>query len=125
MRRGKGRFAVGERLLVELLAWTKAAVLDADIALRQTRKTDQLAREIGDLHRFAHVEDENLAAAAHHRRLHHELRRFRNRHEITLHVRVRDGQWTAARDLLAKARDDAARGAEHVTEAHDDELGGP
>src|SRR3954465_2306538 len=108
MRRWQRRFAVGERLLVELLAGTKAAAFDPDGVLRESRQADQLAREIVDLHRLTHVEDENLAAASHHRSLHDELRGFWNRHEIALHFRIRDGHRTAARDLLAKSRDDAA-----------------
>ena len=48
--------------------------------------------------------------------------RFRERHEEPRDVGMRDGDRTAARDLLLKTRDDAARAAEHIAEAHQDEL---
>ena len=47
----------------------------------EAREPDQVAREIDDAHRLAHVEHEDLAALAHRTGLQHELRRLGNRHE--------------------------------------------
>ncbi len=79
--------------------------------------------QIGDQHGLTHVEDIDLAALAHLPGLQHELRRLRDRHEIALDLRVRDGDRAAARNLLAKARHHAPGRAQHVAEADDDQLG--
>ena len=83
---------------------------------------DHLLREVEDLHRLAHVEHVDLAAAAHRARLHDERRRLRDRHEEARHLGVRDRHRAAALDLAAEDRDHRARRAEHVAEAHRDEA---
>ena len=73
-------------------------------------------------HRLAHVEHEDLAAAADRARLDDQRDRLRDRHEEAGHLRVRDRHRAAALDLAAEDRDHAARRAEHVAEAHGDEA---
>jgi hypothetical protein len=74
-------------------------------------KRDQVARQIDDLHRLSHVEDEDLplapisppaARAA----------RFGNRHEVARHFGMRHRHRAARGDLLAEAIDDAAGAAQ-------------
>src|SRR5208337_2602636 len=78
-------------------------------------------RQGEDLHWFSHVEDEDLSAAADGAGLHDELARFRNRHEIALHLRVSDGDGAAGFDLLEEDRHHAAAAAQDVAETHGDE----
>ena len=57
------RFGGVEQLLVQLLAGAQPDIADRDVALgREPGEADHLARQIDDLDRLAHVEDENLAA---------------------------------------------------------------
>ncbi len=51
--------------LVHLLAVAGADELDLDLVLGAARELDHLPGEVEDLHRLAHVEDVDLAAAAH------------------------------------------------------------
>ena len=55
-------------------------------------------------------------------RLQHEVHRLGDRHEEAGHVRMRDRDRAAARDLLPEERHDAAAAAEHVAEAHREEA---
>ncbi len=113
------RLAVRPQLLVELLAGPRADELDANVALGLlARQLDHVAREIDDAHRLAHVEHEDLAAAADRARLDDQRHGLGNRHEVAGHLGMRDGQRAAALDLTAEDRDDAPRRAEHVAEAH-------
>ena len=124
MRRGQGLLGVGKRLLVELLARAQTGELDADLVVGETREANQVASEVHDQHRFAHVEHEQLAALAHEPGLQHQLARFGNRHEVAPDLGVGDGHGAAAGDLFAKLRHHAAGTAEHVAEAHDHEARG-
>lgn len=52
----------------------------------------------------------------------HQFAGFRDEHEEADDFRVRDGEWSASRQLLAEERNDRAVGAEHVSEAGGDKL---
>ena len=115
---------VHEELLVELLAWAETYVLDLDVDIRsQSGESDQVPGHVVDLHRLAHVEDEDLAALRVVRRLEHQGDGLRDGHEVADDTLVGDGHRTAFCDLLLEERDDGAVGAEDVTEADRDEVG--
>ena len=64
--RAAGRFDQAVRLpqlLGQLLARAQAGVDHRHVRRREPGQPDQVARQIDDAHRFAHVEDEQLAAA--------------------------------------------------------------
>ena len=115
---------VHQELLVELLARAETHVLDLDVYIRgQSGESDQVPGHVVDLHRLAHVEDEDLAALRVVRRLEHQGDGLRDGHEVADDPLVGDGHRTALRDLLLEERDDRAVGAEDVTEADRDEVG--
>ena len=78
--------------------------------------------QVEDAHRFAHVQHEDFPALAQGAGLQHELAGLGNRHEIAPHLRMRDGDRPAGGDLLLENRHHAAIGAQHVAEAHRDEM---
>src|SRR5690606_38228608 len=93
----------GGKLLEELLARPNAREDDVDVLVRpQTGETDEVDGEVEDLHGFAHVEDEDLAALAHASRLQDELAGLGDGHEIAAHLRVRDRDRPALLQLLAE-----------------------
>ncbi len=115
---------VHEELLVELLARAETYVLDLDVDIRgQSGESDEVPGHVVDLHRLAHIEDEDLAALRVMRRLEHQRDSLRNGHEVADDALVGDGHRTALCDLLLEERDDGAVGAEDVTEADRDEVG--
>src|SRR5690606_16820172 len=85
-------------------------------------QADQVARQIDDLHRLTHVEHEDAAALSHHAGLQHQLRRFRNGHEVTADLRMGDGDGAAGGNLFAEFGDDTAGAAKQVAETHGDEA---
>ena len=88
----------------------------------ESAEFDEIVRKIDDSNRLAHVENENLSPLAHGARLHNELTRFRNRHEITHHVRMRHRHGSASFDLILKNRNHGTRGAQDISKAHSHEL---
>ena len=115
---------VHEELLVELLAWAETHVLDLDVDIRgQSGESDEVPGHVVDLHRLAHVEDEDLAALRVVRRLEHQGDGLRDGHEVADDPLVGDGHRTAFCDLLLEKRDDGAVRAEDVTETDRDEVG--
>src|SRR5258707_935365 len=76
VRRRQRRLVVDQQFLKQLFAWPQPRVNDTDVLLGESRQADHLARELGDLHWLAHVEHEDLAAAAELRGLQHQLRRL-------------------------------------------------
>ncbi|MNZ53187.1 hypothetical protein D3C78_710580 [compost metagenome] len=118
-----------QQLLVELLARAQAAELDGDVAVRlvlrahaEAGEMHHLLRQLGDLHRLAHVQHEHVAACAHRAGLDHQLRRFRDGHEVAGDFRVGHGDRPAALDLLAEQRNHRAGRAQHVAETHHGEA---
>ena len=77
----------------------------------------QPARDVGDPHRLAHVEDEHLAAAADDGGLQDELHRLVGGHEVAGHLRMRHRQRAARGDLRGQRGEDRPAAAEDVAEA--------
>ena len=119
-RRLRGLLLV-EDLLVELLAVAEAGVFDLDAA--GAAQLDHALRQVGDPHRLAHVEDEDLAAPATGAGLKHKLAGLRDEHEEPYDVRVGHRHRAAGLDLPLEERNHGAVRAEDVAEACRDELG--
>ena len=110
---------------MHLFAGPEAGEDDLHVGARAlAHKSDELVGKIDDLDRFAHVEDEDLAALAYGRGFQYELGRFGDKHKVARHVRVRDGDGTALYDLLPEEGKDAAGGTKDVAEPDGDESGG-
>src|SRR5579862_1573630 len=115
MHGGHRVFERGAQLFVKLLARAHTGELDLDVFMRlQTRQQNQVSGEVHDFDRLTHVQDTDLAAVSDDRSLQHELGGFGYGHEEAAHLRVRDGDRTAARDLFLKYGDDATVRAKHV-----------
>ena len=111
-----------EQLLEELLPRTDACVRYLDVIPRlEAGEAYQVFGEVGDFHRFAHVEDEDGAVVLHASCLQNELRGFGDGHEVARHVGVGDGDGAAPADLLFEGGDDASPAAEDIAEADGDE----
>lgn len=117
------RLRLAQDLLVELLPVPQAGVLDLH-ALRPAQ-LDHATRQVGDAHRLAHVEDEDLAALALRAGLKDQLAGLGNQHKVPYDVGVRHRHRAAGLDLALENRDHGAVGAEDVAEAGGDELGLP
>ena len=123
MRCGADLLAVGPQLLVQLLARADADERDRDVRLGiLAREADHVDRQVEDLHRLAHVEHVDLAAAADRAGLHDERHRLRDGHEVARHLRMGHRDGAALLDLAPEDRDHAARGVEDVAEANGDEA---
>src|SRR5262249_56205138 len=97
---------------------------------------NHLAREVGDAHRTAHLEQIGGPGLARRRRLQDELTRLRDRHEVAGDLGIGDGHGTAAGYLLSEQWHDAAARSAALpatpgheptgsrTEAADDQLSG-
>ncbi|MND93927.1 hypothetical protein D3C80_861300 [compost metagenome] len=70
---------------------------------------DHLLGQFNDFHGLAHVQDKNIPPLPHGTRLNHQLRRFRDGHEVSSDLRMRDRQRTTRLDLLVKQRNDRTR----------------
>ncbi len=118
MARGGHGLVLRPQLLVELLPGPRSHELDFDVRHRLLAgEADHRVREIHDLHRLAHVEHVDLAAAADRAGLDDQLDRLGDRHEVARHLRMGHRDRATARDLLPEDRDQASRRAEHVPEA--------
>ena len=112
-----------EQLFKELFARAQTGELYLDVLIGGVaHHGDEVFRKREYLDRFAHVEDEDLAALGESARLEHQTHRLRYGHEVTDDIGVGDGDGTAVLDLLLKERNDRTVGAEHVAEAHRGEL---
>ena len=130
VRRGQ-RVVANQQLFVELFAGAQTGEGDGDIAAgmlcithRQARQGHHALGQFADADGFAHVEHKHIPALCHGACLQHQLSGFGNGHEVAGDLRVRHGDGAAVRDLLAKQRDHAAAGAQHVAKAHHGKTGG-
>lgn len=119
MLRALIHLAVGEQFLDEFLARAGADELDVNVAAHfQAAEPDEVAGQLHDRHRLAHVQDEDLAALADGGRLQDQLHGLGDGHKVAAHVRVGDGDRAAAGDLFAEDACHTAVAAQHVAEAH-------
>src|SRR3984957_1666305 len=88
------------------------------IAYRHSHQIDHSPRQIPDPHRLAHVEHEYVAALSHRTGLNHELRGFRDGHEIADYLGMRDGDRPAGFYLLIEERHDRPRRGQDIAEPH-------
>src|SRR5438105_14409419 len=108
-----------EHLLVQFFTGSHARELDLDVgADREAGQPDQIGGDVDNPNRLAHVEEKHLTAATEGPSLEDQLDRFRNCHEIALHLRMGDGHWTARADLPQKSWNDASSAAEDISEAN-------
>ena len=115
---------IHELLLVELLAWTQARVLNLDVHIGLVAgELDELACHVVDLHGFAHVEHEDLAALCVARCLQHQAHSFGDGHEEARDARVGHGYGSACGNLAAEQRHHRTVAAQYVAEAHSHVLG--
>ena len=120
---GKHFGFVDQQFLKQFLARAQSGVFDLDILVgRQSGEFDHTTCHVGDLDRFTHIEDEHLVAFAHERSFKHQSAGFRDGHEVTDDVGMRDSERAAFRQLFAETRDDRAVAAQHIAEACGDEA---
>jgi len=122
---GLGEALLGHELLfIELLTRTETDVFDLDIHIRlEAGKADHVAGQSIDLHRAAHVEDEDLAPVGIGAGQHDKAHSLGDSHEIADDVRVGHRDGAALLDLLPEDGDHRAVGAQDVAEADCHELG--
>ncbi len=120
VERGLGVLLGGEHLLIELLAGAQTSVLDLDIL--RTAEEDHALGKVGNLHRLAHVEDEDLTTVAHGASLEDELAGLGDEHEVTDDFRIGDCDGTALFNLTFEEWNDGAVGTEDIAKAGGDEL---
>ena len=116
--------AFGDKFLIKLFTGAQAGVADLDINIRfLARQADHVPGHLVDSDRLAHLEEEDLAVAAHRPGLEDELGRLLDRHEIAGDLGVGDGDRAAELDLALEQRQHRAGRAEDVAEAHRHEPG--
>ena len=122
---GLGEALLGHELLfIELLAGSEAGIDDLDVHIRlQAGKADHVAGQGIDLHRGAHVEDEDLAPVGIGPGQHHEAHRLGDGHEVADDIRVGDRDGAAFLNLPLEDGDHGAVGAQDIAKSHSDELG--
>ena len=103
------RLGVVEERLVELLAGAQPDVLDRHRIRVTPGQPREVARQVDDADRLAHVEDEQVARLAEQRRLEDEPGRLGDGHEVAGHLGVRDRQRHALAELALEERHDAPR----------------
>src|SRR5204862_1310243 len=102
-------------LFIKLVARAQAGKLYLNIAIRlQAGEPDHLAGELGNLHRFAHVQNENLTALSERAALQNQADSFGNGHKKPNHVGMGNCDWAALGDLALEDGNHAARRAEHI-----------
>ena len=98
----------GHKLLfIELFAGAETGVFDPDVHVGlEAGKADQVAGQGVDLHRGAHVEDEDLAPMGIGTGQHHEAHGFGDGHEIADDIRMGDRNRAAFFNLPPENRND-------------------
>ena len=119
---GRARLLAGAgQFLVEFFAGADAGEFDGDVfSGLQSVAADHFPGQRENFDRLAHVEDEDLPAAADGAGLHDELAGLGDGHEIAFHFGMGDGDRAAGFDLLAEDRHDAAAAAQDVAETNGD-----
>ncbi|EJX09499.1 hypothetical protein EVA_02391 [gut metagenome] len=109
-----------EQLFVQLLTVAQAAELDFDVF--SPRQLDHALRQVHNLHRLPHVEDEDFAALAHGSRFEHQTASLGDEHEVADDVGMRHRNRTALLDLFLEDGNHRTVRAQHVAETRGDEL---
>ena len=110
--------------LIQLFSWAQARILNFNILVRfEAGEADQVPGQGVDLHRLAHIQDEDLSALGVGASLHHQAHRLRDGHEIADDVRMGHGHGAALLNLAAEQGDDGAVGTQDVSEADRHKLG--
>ena len=117
-------FALGDQLLVELLAGPQAREDDLDVLLRlEAVESDHVPGQIQDPDRLAHLEDEDLAPLSHRPGLQDQLGRLGDAHEVAGDLRMGHGHRAPLGDLLLEEGDHRSGTADDVPESDGDEAG--
>src|SRR5690606_5610333 len=100
---------------------------NGDIDLRlESAEQDQVARQVDDLHRLAHVQDVDVSIFTQSAGLQHKLNGLRNGHEVAGDVGMGNRNRSTTLDLTLEVGHDAPAAAQHIAEADGDEaLVGP
>src|SRR6185503_18729757 len=85
----------------------------------ESGEPDKVFGKIEDADGLTHVEHESLTSVFHGCSLQNKIDRFRNGHEKTIHVGMRDSDRPAVRNLPFEDGDNAAATAEHISKADD------
>ena len=104
---------------MQLLAGAQPRINDLDII--PLRPADQKPRNVGDLHRRAHVQHQSFTAAPDGSGLQHQLARLRNRHEEPSDVGMSDRYRTTFLDLPRERFQYRATRSEYIAEANAEE----
>ena len=111
-------FFIHEDFFVKLFTRSQTSEFDFDVFIRnKAGHADHVPGEVEDLHRLAHVEDEDLAAFGVGTGLKDKTYRFWNRHEEADDVRMCDRDRTTGFDLLFKERNNRAVRTKNVAKA--------
>ena len=118
-------FTAHQQLLIELFAGAQADLLNGDILIQlQSGQADEVFRQFQDLHRLAHIQNEDLALLCHSTRLEHQLGSLGNGHKIADDAPIRDGDGAALLDLLFEKGHNRAIGTKHIAKPHRAEFCG-
>src|SRR6476646_5463963 len=101
---------------MQLFAGAQPGIDDLDII--PLRPADQKPRNVGDLHRRAHVQHQSLTASPDGGGLQHQLARLRNGHEEPADVGVSDRYRTTFFDLPRERIQYGATRSEYISEAN-------
>ena len=129
----------GQQFFIQFFAGPQPRKLDLDVFMgNQAGQFNQVASQIDNFDGFTHVENKHLAAVRHRAGLQHQLRSLRDRHEITAHIGMSNGNRFPFGDLLPEQLNDTAPTAQHITKTNcgklcsafvvqraDDHLGNP
>ena len=100
------------------LSGAQARIDDRHLILGQTGEADQISRQVHDLDRLAHVEDEDDAAVGRRSGLEHEADGLGDRHEVARGVGMGDRDGPALLQLPLEYRNHAAARGQDVAEPH-------
>ena len=121
MERGLGAFQLIQHLLVEFLTWTQSRKLN--LYVLGPRQVNHTLGQVSNLHRFTHVEDENLTAMALGTSLQHQFTSLWYQHEESDDIRMSHGQRTSILNLFTEQRNHRTIRTQHITESRGHKLG--
>ena len=119
-----GVLFVAEDFFVEFFTGTKAGILDLDVLVgTEAGELNHATGQIGYLHRFAHIEDEDFATIAHGTGFEHQAAGFGDGHEEADDIRMRNRNRTAILDLFLETGNHRTVAAQDIAKTGGDELG--